>query len=415
SIVEPPASKKSGIWFRALRLSLAVALLAYVGSVLPWADHLDVDGLRWQGEIVGDWKSQRIQFRVEEMNDLGDTPLSVAGVWLCAQETGTVFFVERDHLEVPTVGGIRSIEGTLDWQPGLPRAVSELEFKGLLPAFGMLLVAALAAVTRWWRLLVISECYMSWTRAFRITFYGLFVNLIVPGLAGADVLRSVIVVRDHPDKKTIALLTVFVDRLIGFVAMVLLSLIAIFSIGERTAALRLPVAGILVALIVALTIQAHPRARKFLAFERRLKRLPGGEMLARLDGALAHFAGRPVEMLTVLALSLLNHLAASGTVYLLSSALGGTLDFIDCVCVLTITNTLAAMPITPGGWGIGEAAYTVLFPLLGGTATVGVAVSVLFRVLMALLGVLGGAFLFLPGGAQARAEFQEFRASREST
>ncbi|MFT4539531.1 MAG: hypothetical protein ACI835_001978, partial [Planctomycetota bacterium] len=42
SIVEPPASKKSGIWFRALRLSLAVALLAYVGSVLPWADHLDV-------------------------------------------------------------------------------------------------------------------------------------------------------------------------------------------------------------------------------------------------------------------------------------------------------------------------------------------------------------------------------------
>ena len=47
---------------------------------------------------------------------------------------------------------------------------------------------------------------------------------------------------------------------------------------------------------------------------------------------------------------------------------------------------------------------TVAFGLLGGSATLGVAISITFRLCLMTIGVLGGAFLLVPG---SRAELRQ--------
>jgi uncharacterized membrane protein YbhN (UPF0104 family) len=70
---------------------------------------------------------------------------------------------------------------------------------------------------------------------------------------------------------------------------------------------------------------------------------------------------------------------------------------------VSIANTAAALPVAPGGWGLREAAYAVLFEQLGSTATLGLAISIGFGLCLLAVGLFGGLFLLLPG---ARAELR---------
>ena len=67
---------------------------------------------------------------------------------------------------------------------------------------------------------------------------------------------------------------------------------------------------------------------------------------------------------------------------------------------------IAALPLTPGGLGVGEALFVWLFGMVGARGSLGVAVSLTFRLSQMLLGLLGGVYLLLPG---ARAEIESAR------
>ena len=62
----------------------------------------------------------------------------------------------------------------------------------LIQATLMLLFSFLIVVTRWWRLLAVSGCPTTWWNALRLTFIGMFFNLVVPGLTGGDVIKAVV-------------------------------------------------------------------------------------------------------------------------------------------------------------------------------------------------------------------------------
>ena len=85
------------------------------------------------------------------------------------------------------------------------------------------------------------------------------------------------------------------------------------------------------------------------------------------------------------------------------------LTLLQYVAVSSLGNSASALPITPGGWGVGEAAYQYLFELAGGDGTIGVAVSVAFKLLFGLIGLAGGIYLFLSGG---RRQLVELRAAQ---
>ena len=93
-----------------------------------------------------------------------------------------------------------------------------------------------------------------------------------------------------------------------------------------------------------------------------------------------------------------------GAVYFLGGALGVTRDLVsmgDYLVLVPVANIVAAVPLAPGGWGLGELVYRELFGMIGVSAALGVAVSVTFRLRQLFMGLLGSPFLLMPASRDA--------------
>ena len=76
---------------------------------------------------------------------------------------------------------------------------------------------------RWWRLLAAAGCPTTLFNAVRLTFVGLFFNLVMPGLTGGDLVKAVAVARENPDRKAGAVMSIAVDRLLGLFVLALVA------------------------------------------------------------------------------------------------------------------------------------------------------------------------------------------------
>ncbi len=177
--------------------------------------------------------------------------------------------------------------------------------------------------------------------------------------------------------------------------------------GVRFAELKLPVVGAFLAALVVLWVMIHPGPRRWLRISALLERMPQKERLKSIDRALRIYSERPLELGIAVALSAGNHLCIGGSVFVLGHAFGDHLSFLEYLGIAAIANTISSVPITPSGWGVGEWAFGSLFHILGSPSTLGVAVSVAYRLLTMLLGLAGGLFLLLPGGRGVRREIDE--------
>ena len=400
------AKKRALAW---LRTGLALLLLAFGAYLVPWKDRLVcIHGrstVEVAGTIHGSWQSDVVTFAP-------DARASVDPAWppeiASALASGKDFEVRRSPESV-------SLEaGRIDWKPGMIRVFGEVKPWGLWAAFFLILTGAFVAITRWWRLLAVAGCGTRWPIAFRLSFLGLFFNVVLPaGITGGDVIKAVLVVREHPERRADAFVTVVVDRAIGLLVLMALASIVVLVSGDRFAEMKLPVVGAFLAALVGIWILLHPGPRRWLRLSALLERMPQRERLKAVDQALRIYAQHPFEIAIAVVLSGLNHLCIGASIYTLGHAFGDDLSFLEYIGVAAIANTISSLPITPAGWGVGEWAFGSLFHVLGSPSTLGVAVSVAYRLLTAVPGLVGGIFLLLPGGRSVRREIEEGEDERK--
>lgn len=378
-----------------LRAGLALSLLALVAWHVPWRDRVlwRAEGVELDapGDIEGGWRADRIRFH------LGPEAEAEAG-WPAEFEAARASGAPLELARAPRA------ELGWDWRPGLLRVFREMRPGGLAAALGLLVFAALVAITRWWRLLRVAGCGARWLDALRLTFIGLFMNLVLPGLTSGDVVKAVLVVRENPSRRADALVSVIVDRAIGLIVLLGLAVLVVLFAGERLAELRWTVVGVFVVAVLGAWIVLHPLPRRALGVDRLLARLPQQERLRSIQRALQIYRHHPFELATSVALSVVNHACIISALYVLGHAFGDQLGWIEYLGAGAIANIASSLPIAPGGWGVGEALYGYLFHLLGSDSALGIAVSVSFRLLSTALGLVGGLFLLLPSGRAARAE-----------
>lgn len=384
-----------------LKLLLAVLLLVWVGASLPWSDVL-VHGegeaaLEVRGTIVGDWRSARVRFRPDADQEPGpDWPAELSA----AARSGEALVVERAESKAAPIS-------PYDWRPSMPRVFREMDPRGLAAALIAMIGGALFAITRWWRILALAGCRSTWARTLRFTFLGMFFNLVVPGLTGGDVVKAVLVVREHPERRADALLSVVIDRMLGLWLLIGLACAVVFLGGGGLEVLRWPVLLTFLAASAGVALALASSLRRALRVDALLARLPQARRLAELDRAAKIFSRRPMELALALALSAGNHMCVFAGVLAIGHAFGDTLAYLDYVAIVSISNVLSSLPLTPGGWGVGEKAFGALFELSGSAFALGVAVSVTYRLCNMGLGLIGGAFLLSPGGARVRAEVRD--------
>lgn len=393
----------------ALKVVFALALLAWVASGLPWKDvlewHAGETTLEVEGTLVGDWQGSHVGFEVS-----ADAP-ELAEAWPAelrvAQRAGQPLTqLERRQVDVEGAEGY-------DWRPGMPRVFQGLTAFGYASALAALLVGALFGVTRWWRLLALARCPSSWLNTLRLTLLGLFFNLVFPGLTGGDVPKALLVVREHPERRADALATVVIDRLVGLWGLLGLAAVVSWFGGERFEAIFLAVNGVFAAATLGMLFLLFPGPRRALGLDRLVDRLPGAARLRKLEQAALVYSGRPLELLLACALSVLNHVCVITAIYLLGRDLGDGLGFGAYFGIVPVANVVTALPLSPGGWGVGDWLYGELFELFGGSLAMGVAVSVTFRLCNVTFSLIGGLCLFLPGGRVTRSEVRELEELAE--
>lgn len=399
------------IGIRVLGLVVLAVAAWVISRNVTWTDTLRLvaptGAAELPGAIDGDWRADTVGFLIAVDADVEGALRNVGvpspalaraagdGVAL----TVTASAVRSGTGEVLlTAGETGEALSRIEWRPGMLRVLREMHVLGLVPALGFLILASLCVVTRWWRLLALNGCPTRWYDAFRYTYTGLFFNAVVPGFNGGDVARAYAVVRSHPTRRADALMTVVVDRVVGLIALILIGTFCVLTTDDRLTALKLPVTLFTAAVLVGGGLFFSGRVRRLVRFDALVTRLPQGERLLRLDSAAQRLMRSPGDMAVALGFSFCNHLATGLAVMAAASALGSDLGFRDWLSTMAIANTLSSIPLSPGGLGVGEILYGSLARSLGSTYAIGVATSLVYRLCLYVMSLIGGLVMLLPAG-----------------
>ncbi len=273
-------------------------------------------------------------------------------------------------------------------------------------ALTIALCSTLLTFVRWYILVRAVELPFRFLDAFRLGFIGLFFNSFMPGSVGGDVIKAAALAREQ-SRRTVAVATVIMDRaialwaLIWFVALLgagfWLSGVLIGQGAEQCrtiVVLAWIVVGSSMLVWMALGLLPDWRAKRFAG---RLEHLPrAGAALAELWRAVWMYRCRPRAVFGVLMLSWVGHV---GFVFLFYSAVltlwqpdsGQAIPTLaQHFLIVPIGLVIQAAPFFPGGAGIGELGFGLLYEWLGCSEASGVLGSLVQRVINWTLGLLGG-------------------------
>lgn len=289
-----------------------------------------------------------------------------------------------------------------DLQLGLPSLLERLA--GRLPLVALVLAALLLLVvlTAWrWQLLVRAlGLALGFASALGLTFVGLFFNIAVPGATGGDVVKAWYAAR-RLGSGTRAVVSVLFDRFVGLFGLVVLAGLALLLVvpqarGEGPdpyAALRTLVIVALAGGLALAGVLLSARVRRWLGLALLGRVLPLASLRQEAGQALASYRRRPGTVLLALGLSLANHAGLVLVAMLLADALGGGaagLGLAPFFIVVPLASLAGALPLLPGGWGVGELAYAWLLAPFGVASTEAVMLSVLLRLAQVAVSLPGG-------------------------
>ena len=277
----------------------------------------------------------------------------------------------------------------------------------LSAGFACFLVCILCCTWRWQFLLKAQGLCLPFRRVTALYFIGQFFSVFMPGATGGDLIKSYYAAMNAPGKRTEAVATVFIDRMIGLLALIAFSITIMlvrlpFFLAHPATRWALVFNGALLAATVAgLFVVFRKNLLEHWTFFRNMEnRTPLGDILARVYAASRLCFGHPGLVTKTLMLSLLNHLLFTLAPYLLARAMEIDLSLGHCLTIFPIINAIAAVPLTPGGLGTRDGAAKYLLATVGIQATQALPLSLLVYATILFWGIIGGVVyvLFDKGG-----------------
>lgn len=245
-------------------------------------------------------------------------------------------------------------------------------------------------VWRWQMILRAQGLDLKPARLTAIYFVGLFFNAFAIGTVGGDVIKAAYVAHETHHKKTEAVTTVVLDRLIGLLTLFAMALAGMAFYHERVFDdPRLRQYG-----FAMLALIAAASGVSVLAFSRGIAgRLPATAQ--KVVEAYRVCATHPGLVAKTALLSLGVHGANILTFVCVGLGLGiTTAGLADYFVYLPIIISISSIPVTISGFGVREYLFTVLFAKTGMPAADAVALSVL-GYLGKLFWSVVGAYFFL--------------------
>lgn len=277
------------------------------------------------------------------------------------------------------------------------------EMKNLLNPNFIFVALALTAVTilftseRWRGILRAQGFEMGIWQTIKLSLVGLFFNFVIPGGVGGDVVKGYYVARNNPNHRMRSVVTIAMDRLLGLFSMLIMALFVMVMDWNRVTTSK-PLFGIFLFLSI---IFVGFMVFWILIFSRRtvasgwlhrfLIRLPKAEKALNLYESFAGYKDSKMTFFKTIIWSLLAQSVSILLFIYIGHCLGYSgISFHTYFFVVPIGSMITAIPISPAGVGVGQAAFSYLFSIaLGETTTLGPATITAVQIINFCVGLLG--------------------------
>ena len=276
-------------------------------------------------------------------------------------------------------------------------------------AAGVALYAICTAVgmARWKFILDVQGLRMAWSRVFCVFFIGQFFNSFMFGSTGGDLARAYYAAKETHHKKTEAVATVVIDRLIGLVVLHFIAsvmLVARYRFFIQNWETHVPalimialIAITIVGLLIIFNIRFFMGWPIFRFIEHNQKLRP---IIRRLIIAIYLYRRRSATLIKTIFLSFVIHFLIFAQCYCLGRSLQINAGFLDYLTIIPLIMSISALPITPGGLGIREGLSVTMFSALNVSASQSLPLSLMIYFISVALSLIGGLiFLGYTAGA----------------
>ena len=284
----------------------------------------------------------------------------------------------------------------IEWAE-LGRRIQSAEPAGIVVALVLFGVTLFLSAVRWQILLRVQEIALRFLPIFQVSMIGQFFNSFLLGTTGGDVVKILYVARLAPHKKSAAGLSVLLDRVIGLIALIVLTVglsasryRLLTSTAQSAQALwtfYLIAAGVAGVLTVAALL---PVLLRFANLKRLEKKLPFHEQIERISEAFARNSRNPGANAEALLLSFVAHLLNFFSQYAVARALHLDVSFATVATATAIIFVLISIPISVAGLGVRESLFVLFLGLSGVSREGAIAVSLIGFSISLVWSIVGG-------------------------
>lgn len=233
-------------------------------------------------------------------------------------------------------------------------------------------LAILVGAFRWSLVLRVAGLDLLFKRAMEISFIAHFFNSFLLGSTGGDLLKAYYAARETRHKKIEAVVTVYVDRLIGLFSVLLFAGLMVSPNADLLFTQR-PLAAVTwlvltmlagCSLVVGLSFwggvsRGFPRARSW------LRRLPQAESIERSLEACRNFGHQPWFLVRAMMLSMLLNVLYVLQMMALAHGMQLQVSAQAMLVIVPMIICISALPLTPSGLGVRENLYVLMLAAPG--------------------------------------------------
>jgi len=278
---------------------------------------------------------------------------------------------------------------------------------------GVFIISQVIVGLRWWLLLRSQSIFIRFWAAVRLYFLGWFYNNFMPGSMGGDLLRAWYVTM-HTDKKFEAVLSVFVDRVIGLSSTLIIA-VFFYSLFLRGKDLEITSSGtggfvnffaqyksiflwaVVIIIVVLCVLLLNKRGRSMLLKVCSYIRQSSLKVIIKFKDAIVIYCSKPLTMLAAFALTVFLQLLTITAFWLLGRNIGIQAGVKYYYVFFTLTWVLGAVPVSIGGAVVVEGMLAYMFITFAGTAKGAASTLVLCQRAVWMLASLPGAVIHLIG------------------
>ena len=267
-------------------------------------------------------------------------------------------------------------------------------------AFLTMLVAIFVTFYRWKLLLKGQNIILSNKEVISLGFIGIFFTSVLPGAVGGDIIKSVYIAKKVKGRTVSSVLTVLLDRIIGLAALIMICtvglLINLRTVLQNTMLRSLGII-IFISLLVIIIMTFFGLSKKIrnnTFFNNLINKLPLSIFINKIYDSFHAYRDNHKYLTYSLLLSFVNHALNITIFYLIALALGfDQLGIYAYFFIVPLGLITMAIPLTPAGIGVGQAAFLKLFEwAMGIKTTVGADAITIWQVLFILISLVGAVF-----------------------